>query len=399
MTMKVAHVATVDISLHRLLLNQLCSIQAAGYEVVGISSPGKDVPALLSAGIRHIPVPMTRRVTPLADLLSLLRLYSTIRREHVTIVHTHTAKAALLGQLAARLAGVPVVVNTIHGFCFHDQMHPWLRYFHIVLERLGAYCSDLMLSQNQEDMHTAISEGICSNDRIKHLGNGIDLSIFNPDLLHESDIEKKREELGIPSGAKIVGFVGRLSGIRKGFLDFLRACQQLAQANSDIRFLIVGEHDHGKADGVGTAWAEQYGISDRCHYLGAVPNSELPTLYALMNVLVLPSSFEGIPRVVMEASAMRVPAVVTDVKGNREAVEHGRNGLLVPWGNVSALVAAISDLLADPEKACCMGREGSRIARERFDERLIFQKVIAEYAQLVEAKGLGASTYAGLDAR
>ena len=123
-------------------------------------------------------------------------------------------------------------------------------------------------------------------------------------------------------------------------------------------------------------WAnEDYGIADHCHFLGWRPNEELPLLYSLMDVLVLPSLFEGLPRAIMECSAMGVPAVATEVKGNREAVEHGRNGLLVPFADVPALSDAITELLTDKEKAQRMGEAGRRIARERFDERHVFEKV------------------------
>src|SRR5262249_41354736 len=112
-------------------------------------------------------------------------------------------------------------------------------------------------------------------------------------------------------------------------------------------------------------------------------NGELPNLYALMDVLVLPSLFEGIPRVIMEASAMGVPAVATDVKGNREAVEHGRTGLLVPLADVPALADAIVRVLTDTDRACRMGAESRRLALERFDERRVFDKVKAEYVDLL----------------
>ena len=155
----------------------------------------------------------------------------------------------------------------------------------------------------------------------------------------------------------------------------------------NVRFLVVGEADQGKPDAVEPSAAAEYGIEDACLFLGHRPNHELPQLYKVMNVLVLPSLFEGVPRVVMEASAMQVPAVVTDVKGNREAVEHGRNGLIVPLGNVQALTDAIVDLLTDREKAQRMGEEGRHLALQRFDERLVFEKVKAEYARLLRQKG------------
>ena len=385
---KVVHVTTVAASLEGLLLNQMKSIQSKGYEVVGISSPGEEVSLLETAGIRHVAIPMSRKVTPLLDLVSLVRLYLVMRQEAVTIVHTHTPKAGLLGQIAARLAGVPIVINTVHGFYIHHLMHPILRRFYITLEKIAAGCSDVILSQNHEDAEMASSVGICPPEKIKHLGNGIDLSIFNRDQVEIGDIRRKRQELGIPDDTKIVGFVGRLAGKRKGFIDFLKACQRVAKHCPDVRFLIIGEADVGKADAVGPSAAQDHGVSDKSLFLGERPNTELPSLYAIMDLVVLPSLFEGMPRVVIEAAAMGIPAVVTNVKGNREVVEHGRNGYLVPYGDVQALADAILEILMDPEKAKCMGEEGYRMAREQFDERVVFAKVINEYSRLLVGKGV-----------
>lgn len=386
--LKVAHITTVDTSLRYLLLNQMRSLQEEGYDVVGISSPGPDVPFLEEAGIRHIPVTMTRNMTPFADLRSLMELYRVLRRERFTIVHTHTPKPGLLGQLAARLAGVPLVINTLHGFYFHDHTPAMARRFYITMEKIAARCSDRILSQNCEDIQTALRERICSADRIEHLGNGIDLTLFDPDTIDAEARHRRRQELGIPTDVRIVGFVGRLAARRKGFLDFLRAGAAVAQQLPEVRFLIVGDADRGKPDAVEPETARDYGIWERCHFLGLRQNHELPGLYSLMDVLVLPSIFEGIPRVIMEASAMQVPAVATDVKGNREAVQAGRNGLLVPLGDVAALTAAIVELLTNRERAVRMGEEGRRLALERFDERLVFTKVKAVYAELLATKGL-----------
>jgi glycosyltransferase involved in cell wall biosynthesis len=385
---KVAHVTTIDMSLRYLLLNQMRSIQHAGYEVVGISSPGPDVPTIEAAGIRHIPVSMTRRVTPLADLVSLWRLYQVMRRERFTIVHTHNPKPGLLGQLAAHMAGVPIVVNTVHGLYLHDHMHPLWRRFYIAMEKIAARCSDVILSQNRDDIQTAIKARIWPPEKTRLLGNGIDLARFNPDLFSESDIARKRVEVGLPDGVSVVGFVGRLAAQRKGFLAFLQAANLIIQICPQVRFLIIGEADRGKNDALGLEIAEENGISQACIILGWKSNSELPILYLLMDTLVLPSLFEGFPRSVMEASAMGIPAVVTNVKGNREAVEQGRNGILVPLGDISALAEAIIELLADPQKAQRMGREGRRMALERFDEQRVFEQVKAEYVHLLRAKGL-----------
>jgi glycosyltransferase involved in cell wall biosynthesis len=385
--LRIAHVTTIDETMG-LLLSQLVSLRAAGYDVMGISAPGAKVRQLEAVGIGHIAVQMTRKLTPLSDLISLWHLYRNIRREHFTIVHTHTPKAGLLGQLAARLAGVPVIVNTVHGYYFHEHMHPGARRFYIVLEKIASRCSDVIFSQNAEDIKTAVREGICQPQKLKYLGNGIDLTLFDPERVSSADELRCRQKLGIALDAPVVGFVGRLAARRKGFLDFLAAGKAIAAQRPQVRFLIAGNTDSGKSDAVEPSAAVDYGIAHRCVFLGSRNYDEMPLFYKLMNVLVLPSLFEGVPRAVMEASAMGIPSVVTDVKGNREAVEHGRTGLLVPLGDVPSLMSGILRILDEPETARQMRREARRIATERFDEQLVFQRVKAEYRRLLCVKGL-----------
>jgi glycosyltransferase involved in cell wall biosynthesis len=382
---KVAHVTTIDMSLCYLLLNQLRSIQQAGYEVVGISSPGPELPLIKAASIRHIPVRMTRSpFTPLEDLKALWQLHRIFHRERFTIVHTHNPKPGFLGQIAAKTAGVPIIINTLHGFYFHDRMHPALRRFYMTLEKIAARCSNIILSQNREDIQTAIREGICPPEKIKYLGNGIDVQRFSPDNLSLEGVANKRTEVGLPAEAPVVGFVGRLVQ-EKGLLELFAAAPLVRDQVPNVRFLFIGPVDTHKPDALTPDSARAFGIADICHFLGIRQN--MPELYALMDVFVLPSHREGFPRAPMEASAMKVPCVVTNIRGCRETVEHGRSGLLVPLGDVQALADAIIELLTDREKARRMGEEGRRMALERFDERLVFDKVKAEYARLLREKG------------
>ncbi len=391
---KVAYITSVDSTVHYILLNQILYLKREGYEVHAVCSKGPLMGEIESRGIPVFTIEIQRRISPLADLRALWQLYRLFLRERYTIVHTHTPKPGLLGQLAARMAHVPIVVNTVHGFYFHDHMNRWARAFFIALAKIAAFCSDKILSVNSEDIATAIKEGICPSWKIEYLGNGIDLTTFDPQRFSDADVARSRQELRAPHDVGIVGFVGRLAAKRKGFCDFLSAARCVLERLPDIRFLIIGEADHGKPDAVEPSVAVDYGIAEHCVFLGQRPNYELPLLYRTMNVLVLPSLFEGMPRAVMEASAMQVPAVVTDVKGNREAIEHGRNGLLVPLGDVQALAEAMVELLTDREKARRMGEEGRRIALQRFDEYRVFDKVRDEYERLLREKGLVGPTRA-----
>jgi glycosyltransferase involved in cell wall biosynthesis len=386
---KIAQVANSDEALWYLLRHQITSLSHAGYEVIAISARSKDSRLIDQLGVRHIPVSFTRSTrTPHMDIQALIQLVRIFRRENFIIVHTHNPKPAILGQIAAKIAGVPLVVNTWHGLYLHDQMPISVRRLYILLEKIAARFSDTILSQNREDMNIAVCEGICPPHKIKYIGNGINLSQFNPELFDQNEVLRKRLEIGIPPEARVVGFVGRLAARRKGFADFLRAAQQVVDKVPDVYLLVIGEPDWGKPDAVQPTIVRDYGLGERCVYLGQRPNSELPILYATMNVLVLPSQFEGIPRVVMEASAMKVPVVATDVKGNREALENGCNGILVPLGDIEQLSQAIVSIITDKQKAKHMGEEGRRIALERFDEKIVFTRIQGEYKRLLDEKGI-----------
>jgi glycosyltransferase involved in cell wall biosynthesis len=377
---RVAHITTVDLSLRYLLLNQLQRIQNEGYEVFAISADGPDVPVVEATGIRHFAVPMTRRITPIADLRCLWELVRIMRRERFDVVHTHTPKAGLLGQLAARLAGVPVVANTLHGFYFHDDTKPWLRRFYIWMERVAAKCSDTILSQNREDMATAVAEHIASPEQLKWLGNGIDVARFDRRRLTDTALEDLRREIGIDPNAPVIGFVGRLVE-EKGILDLLQAAKTVVETIPTTQFLIIGPYDEEKPDALRPKVAERYGVAAHCRFVGM--RNDMPELYALMDVLVLPSYREGFPRAPMEASAMGVPAVVTDIRGCREAVDHGENGLLFPAGDADALARSLIELLGDDERRARMGETGRRIAEDRFDEQKVFDRVLSEYERLL----------------
>lgn len=377
---RVAHVTTVDLSLRYLLLNQLERIRAEGYDVVGISADGPDVEEIEAHGIPHFAVPMNRRFTPLADLRALWALTRVMQRERFDVVHTHTPKAGLLGQLAARLSGVPVVVNTLHGFYFHEGTKPFPRRFYVWMERIAAKCSDSILSQNKEDIATAVAEGIASPEVLKWLGNGIDVARFDRRRVSDDVLRTLREDIGLDASAPVVGFVGRLVE-EKGILDLLEAAKSVAAVVPNVQFLFIGPCDEEKPDALRPDVAERHGVAERCRFLGM--RHDMPDLYALMDVLVLPSYREGFPRAPMEASAMGVPAVVTDIRGCREAVEPGVNGLLFPAGDSNALAGALIELLCDDERRGAMSVAGRAMAEDRFDEQKVFERVLEEYERLL----------------
>ena len=382
---KVAHIATVDRSLRIQLLAQMRSLQEAGYDVYGIASPGPESAGVTAAGIPFIPAPMTRRVTPFADLSSLVSLYRILKSESFQIVHTHTPKAGLLGQIAATLAGTPVVVHTLHGLYFHDNSPKLKRRLLVLLEKLTARWSDLILSQSSEDVHTAVRERICDADVIRRLGNGVDVAQFDPRKVDPNEVDALRKEFSIPAESPVVGFVGRMVA-EKGLHELLQAARLVLNQQPSTRFLIVGHREPAKADAVEPSLAAHYGVADACVFTG--PRTDLPPIYQLMDVHTLPSHREGFPRTPMEAALMSKPSVVTDVRGCREAVVDGQTGLLVPPRDPGRLAAAILKLLGDSDLRLRLGLAARERGIQLFDERTVHEIVKTEYQRLLQERGL-----------
>lgn len=377
----IAHVATVDVSLYFLLRNQLHAIREHGYRVVAISAPGPWAKKLVAEGFPHMAVDFSRKnFSPVRDLVAFWQLYRIFRRNAFAVVHTHNPKPGFYGQVAAKLAGTPRIVNTVHGYIFHERSPFLFRHIFIWVERIAAVCSTVILSQNKEDLLTALHNRICSAEKIAYIGNGIDVGRFDPDRFDEPFRMKKRRELGLDPGAFVVGFVGRLVR-EKGVLELFEAVRILKERNVPITLLIVGEEDKDKPDRIRRGDANAYGIENECRFLGF--RLDMCELYAVMDVFVLPSHREGFPRSAMEACAMRVPCVASDIRGCREVVSHGENGLLVPPGDPMALSEAVGKIAADPEGAKRMGERGRAIALARFDETKLFRKVLDVYDTLL----------------
>lgn len=385
---RIAHITTIDFSLRHLLLNQLLHLKDRGFDVTGISSSGPDVELLERHGIRHIAVPMACGMTPLRDLASLYRLYSVLKKEKFDLVHTHNPKPGLLGQIAARMAGIPYVINTLHGFYFHDQMPLPQRRLYITLEKIAGRCSDAILSQNFEDVRTALDEGVCLADQITYLGNGIDLDYFNPNNVRPESLDALRGEFGVPKESLVVGFVGRLVE-EKGIRELLDAAWCAKRNDIDVRFLFIGPLETEKKNSLTPAIAKKYDVEEICIFTGL--RYDMPELYALMDLFVLPSYREGFPPSPMEAAAMGVPVIVSDIRGCREAVVDGENGVLVPARSSARLATALLDLLDNPAERKRLSNNARRIAEERYDELIVFDRISDEYNRLTGGGANGRS--------
>jgi glycosyltransferase involved in cell wall biosynthesis len=374
---RLVHVTTTDMSLDWLLRPQLEAFADAGFEVIGVSAPGPHVAALVASGIEHVSVPsLTRSMSPGKDLRALRDLRRVFAERQPDIVHTHNPKPGVLGRLAARAAGVPVVVNTVHGLYALPEDRLAKRAVVYGLERVASVCSDAELLQNPEDLPVLRRLGV-PHAKLSVLGNGVDLTRFDPAAVSPGARARLRSELGVAESTTVVGVVGRLVW-EKGYQTVFDAARRMA--DDDCCFVVVGPHEPEKAGAV-TAADRQAAEADGVRFLG--PRDDMVDLYSAFDVYALASHREGFPRSAMEASAMSLPVVATNIRGCRQVVAHGVSGTLFEVNDVDGLVAALSPLVADPGRRRRLGAAARLRAEEHFDDRRVVAATLRTYDWLL----------------
>lgn len=313
---------------------------------------------------------LVREVHPVKDFLALLRLVRFMRQGQYTIVHTHSSKAGILGRWAAKWAGVPVIVHTVHGWGHHERQHPLVRNIYIYLEKLTLPITDKLIVVSKLNIEKGLADGIGMPDDYIVIRSGIELDRFGHPQV---PCAETRAAWGIPMDAQVVGTVTRLSA-QKAPLDFIRAAAVIAQTHPKTWFVMVGD---GPLRAEVEALATELGITDRLVLTGL--RRDVPELMAAFDIFVLSSLWEGLPRVLPQAMASGLPIVATACDGSAEAVEEGINGFLVPPGEPIALAERVCQLLGDTILAAQMGATGLERVAEFSDQQMVSQ--IAELYQ------------------
>lgn len=376
---RLVHLTTTDMSLDWLLGPQLRAFAVAGYEVIGMSAPGPHVDALLQAGVQHESLPaLTRSSRPTQDVRAFIQLVKALRRLRPDILHTHNPKPGVLGRIAGRLTRVPLVVNTQHGLYAQPQDR-WQRRLPVyAAERLAAAFSDVELVQNEEDVHTLVHRLKVPQRRVRLLGNGIDLLRFGPGAVTDADRRSLRAEWGILDHEVLLGTVGRLVA-EKGLVELVDAVAALRDRCPHARLVVVGPTDEGKADSLPPSCFE------RAREVGVVfagRRTDMPRCYAAMDVFVTASWREGFPRAAMEAAAMGLPTVATDIRGNRQVVVPGVTGLMTKVRSHTDLADACETLVEDAQLRSRLGAAAAERARNEFGDDRVIERTLDAYRTL-----------------
>lgn len=383
---KVCQVTTADLSIRFLLMGQIAHLQRLGYEVHAAAAKGKWAGELQGRGIVFWDVPMTRRMwTLFSDLKALFQLIALFRREKYDVVHTHTPKASLLAHLAAFLVRVPVRIYTIHGLFFLETSSWCRKLLFSSVERVMAFLVHRALFVNKEDIDTVLRLHIYPAAKVAYVGGDIDTEHFNPARFSEADRERKRKELGIAPRRPVIGIVARLVW-EKGYHDLFTAFLAVLQRHPNALLLVVGPEEPDKEDGFQPNDVfERYGFRrDSVLFVGE--RSDVVELYNLMDVFVLPSYREGLGLSLLEASAMQIPVVSTNIRGCRESVQDTVTGLLVPAHSSEFLARSILSVLENPSLARSFGIAGRKKVQKEFAKHIVCARIEKEYAQLIKEK-------------
>lgn len=352
------------------------------YAVSIISGPQTGPEGSLIEEIRHRGIPLTihpslrREVNPVADMRAIFALRRLMTAPdggpQFDIVHTHSSKAGVVGRVAARLARVPLVVHTVHGWSFHDKMPEWKILFYIALEKWASRFGQKLIVVAEADIDKGLARGIGRREDYVVIRSGIELERFGHPQVPRNET---RRQLGIPVDALVIGSVTRLSE-QKAPLDLVESFALAHRASPGVRFVIVGD---GPMRSQVEARLKERNLADATVLTGL--RRDIPELMAAFDVFTLNSLWEGLPRVLPQAMATGLPIVCTRADGSADAIVDGENGLLVPRSDPAAAAEQILRLLADPELRRRMGEAGQRRAPS-YDARTMVGQIDQLYRSL-----------------
>jgi len=316
---------------------------------------------------------LVREVNPVQDLKALLNLRQILVKEKPAIVHTHSSKAGILGRWAAKWAGVPVIIHSIHGFGFHDHQGLLMQKMFIFLERATSPITTHFIAVSRANIEKGIALKLFEASRISLIRSGIEIDAFRrPEAGGLTPVVRdpplKREEFGFNAETPLVGMIACFKP-QKAPLDFVRMAHLIYKQMPEARFLMVGD---GALRPQIESCIQELGLSEVVRLTGW--RRDVPKILHLLDVLVLTSLWEGLPRVFPQAMAAAVPIVATCVDGAPEAVKEGINGYLLPPGDIKGLAERVIYLLRHPDLARKMGQQGIRLVDEFDSDRMVRQQ-------------------------
>lgn len=375
---KLIRISTVPVSLEKLLSGQL-RFMGENYEVIAVSSDREKLEKVGKLeNCQVFPLEMTRQITPFKDISAVIKLYFFLKRTRPQIVHTHTPKAGTVGMLAAKLAGVPLRLHTVAGLPLLESAGFRRKILNLV-ERLTYACATKVYPNSFGLLEVIKQQKFCKAAKLKVIANGssngIDTAHFNPGLFSQADSKTLKSQLKIDESHFVFLFVGRLVK-DKGTNELVAAFEKLQQENPNISLLLVGDFESGldPLDKQTTA-----SINNNDAIITAGFQNEVRPYFAMADCLVFPSYREGFPNVVLQAGAMELPAIVSDINGCNEIIRDGKNGLVIPVKDENAIYQAMKKMLENPDLAAEFKVNARQTITSKYEQKAVWEALLAEY--------------------
>ena len=386
---KLIRITTVPLSLKVLLKGQLRFMASNGFDVKGVSSEGEELKEVReNEGIAVEAITMSRKITPFQDLKSLWEMWNFLRKEKPQIVHTHTPKAGIIGMLAARLAGVPHRLHTVAGLPLMEAIGTKRKILNFV-EKL-TYSSATRVYPNSKGLYDFILQNnFTQSNKLKIIANGssngIDTAFFSPDQVTEIERVTLREKLNIQPDDFVFVFVGRIVS-DKGINELIKAFSELQAAENNepagIKLLLVGGLENDLDPLNPETLAE---INQNKDIISVGFQQDVRSFFAIADALVFPSYREGFPNVVMQAGAMGLPSIVSDINGCNEIIIEGENGLIIPSKNVEKLKEKMLTLAKDKNLYTKLKGNSRRMIENRYEQSVVWNALLEEYEGLLQS--------------
>lgn len=369
-------------SLASLLKGQL-KFMSDYFEIVGVSSAEdgflKDISR--RENIRTIPVEMTRKITPIKDLFAVYKLYKIFKKEQPFIVHSHTPKAGTLSMLAARLAKVPHRLHTIAGLPLVEATGLKRTLLNSV-EKVTYKCATKIYPNSYGLVDIILENKFTDNSKLKVLGNGssngIDTTHFDPELYDEKFKNELKSDLNIEENDYVFIYVGRLVK-DKGVNELMKAFSNINNKFKNVKLLLVGWYEN-ELDPL---------LPETENIIKSNPNvittgwvADVRPYFAISDTLVFPSYREGFPNVVLQAAAMELFSIVTDINGCNEVIENNKNGFIIPTKNYEAIYKKMTYVLDNKSKTAEMGLKSRSLIIKNYEQKLVWSAILEEYKKL-----------------
>ncbi|MDC0960014.1 glycosyltransferase family 4 protein [Flavobacteriaceae bacterium] len=378
---KLIRITTVPLSLEKLLENQP-RFFSSYYDITLVSSDENSLSKIASEqGVKCFPLEMTRKITPLQDLRCLVQLVRFLRKEQPHFVHSHTPKAGIIGMLAAYIARVPVRMHTVAGMPLMEATGFKRRILNLV-ERITYSCATRVYPNSKGLQDFIIQSAFCKATKLKVLGsgssNGIDTSYFDPDQVSENQKEALKKELQIKPADYVYCFVGRLVK-DKGIDELIEAFTAISDKNRAAKLILVG-HTEADLDPLLPETLRSIEFNENIIEVGF--QNDIRPYLSIAHVFTFPSYREGFPNVVLQANAMGIPCIVSDINGCNEIISSGDNGLIIPSKNSSILQEKMELISTDPNQIKLNKTEIRALIKTKFERKVFWHLLLEEYKAL-----------------